>query len=114
MKQEIEKEITKLKTFKSKFNLKHADKSDARKLLSEINTFNRLFKSEYTYAQPFYSKSTYAKTDIDDGIEDLERYIESKLKEKDDKYCVRGFEKIYSSLNSIISSLEDKIKPKED
>ncbi|MBE7630494.1 hypothetical protein [Tenacibaculum piscium] len=110
----IEKEITKLKNLKSKFSLRYADKSDARKLLREINDFNHLFTSEYIHAQPFYENNTFSKTDVNDGINDLEYYIKSKLKQKDDKYCIRGSDRINSGIGHIITSLEREIKFKKD
>ncbi|MCG8828975.1 hypothetical protein G1J88_11345 [Tenacibaculum dicentrarchi] len=112
MKIGIEREITKLKNLKSKFSLRYADKSDARKLLREISDFNHLFTSEYIHAQPFYENNTFSKTDVNDGINDLEYYIKSKL--KNDKYCIRGSDRINSGIGHIITSLEKKIKSKED
>jgi hypothetical protein len=108
-KEEIEKEINKLKNFQRKFNLSYADKKDARKLISEITKFNHLFTSEYIHAQPFYRKNMFAEIDITDGINDLNSYLESKIKEKDDNYCIRGSERINSGIGHIISSLEMKI-----
>jgi hypothetical protein len=108
-KEEIEKEINKLKNFKRKIEYNYPDKQNARKVKSEIILFNHLFTSEYNYAQSFYRKNSYAEIDITDGIEYLERYINSKLKKKDDEYFTRGIKRINLGIEHIIDDLERKI-----
>lgn len=104
----LEEEISELKIIKNEWFNTNCDKSSARSLLSKVKLFNHTFNVKFKTAERFYHEDSFAEIDITDGIEDLEIYLKSKLKVKDDKYFYRSLNKFRDGLETLIFNLESK------
>lgn len=101
-----EQEILELKKIKNEWFNTNCDKSSAHSLLSKVKLFNHTFNVKFKDAERFYHEDSSAEIDISDGIEDLEIYVKSKLKVKDDKYFYRSLNKFRDGLKTLIFNLE--------
>ncbi len=104
--QKINSEIEKLQKIKKDWLRTYARKDSAHELLGKISIFNHTFFVQFPAASKFYNKNSDAEIYITDGIEDLEQYANSKLKQKDDKYFYSGIKNIERGLERLIHHLQ--------
>ena len=100
------REIDELERTKRAWSRTRKDKQAVRDLLSSIGVFNHVFTARFTLAQSYYNRNDLAEIEITDGINDLEHYAESKLKQKDDRYYYSGMSHIQRRIDTIINRLK--------
>ena len=109
-KENIKAEIEKLKMIKFKWYQTNLGKSNTNDLLSLISSFNHTFSLNFPNAVTYYDKNSSAEINITDGIKELNSYVRSKLKKKDDHYFYDGIKNITNGIQILIDSLEYKIQ----
>lgn len=105
-KEDIEKEIKELLKIQNKWNNTLKQKSKAHSLLSEIDIFKHTFSLNFPNSVNHFKRNSSAEIKFTDGISELKRYSESKLKVKDDVYFGEGIKNICYGINSIIIALK--------
>lgn len=108
--EEINIEIKNLEAVLLKIDLTRMSKQNARDLKSYIEIFNHTFSVNFPLSVNHYKRNQSNEIDVTDGLKDLERYGESKLKQKDDYYFWDGKKRIKCGIQGIIKYLEaDKV-----
>lgn len=108
--EEINNEIKQLKTVLTKIATTKISKQSASDLSSLMRIFNHTFTVRFPISIKHYEKNCSNEIDVTDGLEDIEQYSESKLKQKDDHYFWNGKEKLSNGIKGIIRDLENDIK----
>jgi len=105
-KENVKKEIKELIKIQHNWNNTLKQKSKARGLLSEITLFKHTFSENFPYSVKHFKRNSSAEINFTDGISELKRYSESKLKVKDDIYFNEGIKNICYGINNIIIRLK--------
>ncbi len=108
--EQINNEIKQLKAVLSKIDTTRISKQNASDLRSFIGTFNHMFSVNHPLSVNHYRRNQFNEINVTDGLEDLERYSASKLKQKDDHYFWDGKERLSNGIKGIIRNLENDIK----
>lgn len=104
--EEINSEIEKLQNIKNDWSRTYIGKDNAHELLRQISRFNHTFSVQFPNASMFYYRNSESEIYVSDGIESLEQYANSKLKQKDDKYFYSGIRNIEMGLELLIYLLQ--------
>ena len=102
----IENEIKELLKIQYKWRNTFKSKSKAYCLLSEIAIFKHTFSTNFPHFVEHFKRNSHAEIYFTDGISELERYSESKLKVKDDVLFHDGLKNICYGFNSLIIDLK--------
>ena len=112
----LEKEVIELKRIKHSWKGTSHDRQKVRDLLSKIRNFNHSFTVKFPLASKYYDRNGFAEIAITDGIEDLEHYIGTTTKYKDQRFHRSGMKHLINGLEILIDKLEDNYidKSKKD
>jgi hypothetical protein len=109
-KEAIQNEIKQLLKIQSKWanTLKH--KSEANSLISEISIFKHMLSTDFPNSAKYFKRNSSAEINFTDGISELRRYSQSKLKVKDDVYFTDGIKNICYGISNLIIELKMEIE----
>lgn len=111
-KQKITEELKTLKELIYKIKSTKLDKTEARDLKFIITRFNESFSINFPASKSYYIKNRLNEVNISDGLDDLDKYISSNLKQKDNHYFYSGVNKIKNGITDIIEKLGKSIDSK--
>lgn len=106
-KEKIDNEIVELQKFERVIGASSkASKIRAREIKMNLESFLNVHVHHYANASKFFEDDESARIDLDDAIENLNAYIKSKLKQKDDWHYYEALNKISLGFKEVISNLK--------
>lgn len=81
-------------------------KNNAQMLVGKMGVFLDTFSLRFPHGFEIYSKNPFIKVNFNDGIEELEYYAASNLKQKDNEYFSNGIRHVSYALNGIVRDLQ--------
>jgi hypothetical protein len=108
--EQIQNEIKQLKVVLSNISKTIISKQNASDLHQKMEVFNHTFAVKFPLSVNYYRKNQTNEINVTDGMESLETYSKSKLKQKDDYYFITGKDKLKMGIEGIIRYLENDIK----
>lgn len=108
-KENIENEIKELGKLANQWSNTPKLKSKAHNLISDIQIFKHTFSVNFPNSVKYFKRNSSAEINFTDGISELKKYSDSKLKVKDDVFFNEGIKNITYGIQNIITELKMEI-----